>query len=324
MSAVHRKILMKNRKWLLAVFALCIFVCCNTNLFAQEISATIKADSTHIVIGDFLNVKLTVKAPKDIAVTIPVVTDTVGNMELVKTAKMDTVTNGNENIYTQTYTVSAYDSGSYHAGPLKIFTKDKNGAIDTIVSDFVFVSVTTVAVDTTKPFKPIKAPIDVPYSWQEFIPYIIGGIVLLALIAALIYFFVFRKQKVTVTEERPKPKEPAEIWANSELRKLDDEKLWQQNQVKKFYSRLSEILRMYLEYRYSWFALESTTEEISDKIDSYKISEEAKESLLFILSNADLVKFAKMNPSADVNMKAMENGFRFVELTKPNELSTEA
>lgn len=323
MNAMRKEILMKNKKWLLAVLILYFFIGCTTSSFAQETSATLKADLTHIVIGDFLNVKLTVKAPKNITVTIPVVSDTMGNMELVKTTKMDTAVNSNENIFTQTYTVSAYDSGSFHAGPLRIFTKDKNGAVDTIISDFVFISVTTVAVDTTQPVKPIKSPIPVPYSWREFIPYIVGGIILLALIAALIYFFVFRKKKVAVTEERTKPKEPADIWANRELRKLDEEKLWQQNQIKKYYSRLSEILRMYLEYRYSWFALESTTEEIIDKIDAYEISEESKKSLLFILSNADLVKFAKMTPSADVNMKVMENGFRFIELTKPNELSTE-
>lgn len=306
------------------LFLLLLCVSFIGDLSAQTVSATLKADSTHILIGDFLKLKLTVRSPKDIAVTIPVATDTIGNMELIKVGSIDTTQNGNETILSQTFTVSAYDSGKYRAGPLLIFTKSKSNSVDSLYSDFVIVSVTTVAVDTTKPIKPIKAPVSVPYSLNEFIPYIIGGLVLLAIIAAVVYYLVFRrKKKETVTAERTKPKEPAHIWAKRELEKLDEEKLWQHDEQKKYYSRLSDIIRMYLEYRYNWFAQESTTEEIFKDISSYNLAEEAKEKLHFILSNADLVKFAKQTPLPDVNIKSMENAFQFIELTKQTEVLQE-
>ena len=204
-----------------------------------------------------------------------------------------------------------------------ILSKNKSGTIDTVLSDYVFVRVTTVAVDTTKAIKPIKAPLDVPYSWNEFIPYIVGGIVLLLLIIAAIYFFRRSKKKKPIVVERPKPKEPAHIWARKELKILEEEKRWQHDEIKIYYSRLSDILRLYLEYRYNWFALESTTEEIIDNISSYSISEEAKGKLMMILEQADLVKFAKMTPLPDINIKAMENGFRFIDLTEQAEIKTE-
>ncbi len=292
-------------------------------LSAQIISVTLKADSNHIVIGDFLNVKLTVKFPKEEVVTMPSVFDSVGTMELVKSSKIDTTISGDTKIFSQTFTVSAYDSGNFRAGPLTILSKNKSGIIDTIISDYVFVRVATVAVDTTKPIKPIKEPLGVPYSWKEFIPYIIGGIVLLVLIIAFTYFIMRRKNKKPIVVERPKPKEPAHIWARKELKTLEEEKLWQHNEIKMYYSRLTDILRLYLEYRYNWFALESTTEEIIENISSYHISEDAKEKLLMILEQGDFVKFAKMTPLPDVNMKVMENSYSFIDLTEQTEIKTD-
>jgi hypothetical protein len=71
-----------------------------------------------------------------------------------------------------------------------------------------------------------------------------------------------REENTVVEIARPKPVEPAHVWALAELKKLNSEKLWQKDEHKKYYSRLSEIIRSYLEYRYDVLALESTTDEI--------------------------------------------------------------
>ena len=141
---------------------------------AQDVTATLKADSNHIVIGDFLRVKLSVKFPKEFTVLMPSAVDSVGNMEVVKNSKIDTVISGNFKTLSQTYTLSAYDSGKYHAGPQKIIFTNKSGISDSIFTDSVLVAVTTLPVDTTRAFKPIKKPVDIPYTLSEFLPYIIG------------------------------------------------------------------------------------------------------------------------------------------------------
>ena len=310
------------------LFAQIIFFCSllfisSEKSTAQNISAAFIADSTHIIIGDFLKVKLTIKSPKEVAVTMPSVFDTVGTMELVKSSKIDTTINGDTRTFSQTFTVSAYDSGNFRAGPLMVLSKNKSGIIDTILSDFVSIRVETVAVDTTKPIKPIKSPIDVPYKLNEFLPYIIGGFVLILILIIATYFILKRKKKKPVLSERPKPKEPANLWARKELKLLEEEKLWQKDETKLYYSRLTDILRLYLEYNYSWFALESTTEEIIENISSYTDSKEAKENLNSILQQSDLVKFAKMTPLPDVNKKVIENAYRFIDLTEKEEIKQE-
>lgn len=284
---------------------------------AQEVSATLKADSSHILIGDFLNVKLTIRSSSDVTVTMPTVADTVGNLELVKASKIDTAVDGNFKTLTQTFTVSAYDSGNYHAGPLRVLFKTKNGISDTLLSDSVLITVATLPVDTSKAFKAIKNPIEVPYTLAEFVPVLGGGILLVAILIAIIYYIrQRRKNRKPKIIERPKPKDPPHVWARRELKKLEEEKLWQKDEIKNYYSRLTDILRLYLEYRYNWFALESTTEKIKEDIDAYKIEAEAKQNLLTVLNEGDLVKFAKHIPMPDSNVKMMEKAYRLIDLTE--------
>ncbi|MEO6168380.1 MAG: hypothetical protein ABIO46_15140 [Chitinophagales bacterium] len=290
---------------------------------AQEIAIEFKADSSHIVIGDYLNVKLTARVPNELTVVMPPVANTVGNMELLNASEIDTAVSSGYKTFTQTYTLSAYDSGTYRAGPQKIIFKDNSGTADTVFSDSILISVTTLPVDTAKAFKAIKAPIDVPYTLNEFLPYIIGGIILLAIIAAVAYYVRRRKNQKPKVIQRPKPKDPPHVWARRELKKLEDEKLWQKDESKMYYSRLTDILRMYLEYRYGWFALESTTEKIGEDIERYGMSEDAKKNLLLILNEGDLVKFAKHVPMPDLNVRVMERAYSFIELTEQKEVVQE-
>jgi hypothetical protein len=284
-----------------------------------QVSAILRADSTHIQIGDHLNIRLTVKQPNNFAVPFPLIIDTLGNMELVSASKVDTIIDAGNKSLSQLYTVSAYDSGEFHAGPVKVFFKNSNGELDSTLSNDIPVTVNTLNVDTTKPFKAIKAPLDVPYSWREFIYYIIGAVLLLiAIIAGIILWKKYKKQKPAIVE-RPRPKDPAHIWARKELKKLEEEKLWQKDEVKLYYSRLTDILRLYLEFRYNWLALESTTEEIQAEIENYNLKEKAKENLLVTLRTADLVKFAKMLPGPEENIRAMESAYKFIDFTEPKE-----
>jgi len=284
------------------------------------VSATLTADSTHILIGDHLNVKLVLKHPASLKMAMPVVKDSVGNMEFIAASKIDTVSEPTIQTFTQAYTISAFDSGQFHAGPIMIPYTNSTGKADTLYSNSVLIDVNTLPVDTMRPFKPIKGPLAVPYTWQEFILYIIAAwLAIFLIVIGVLLYKRYAKKKLQETNARPVPKDPAHIWARKELKKLEDEKLWQKDQVKLYYSRLTDILRLYLEYRFNWLALESTTEEIEAAIDNYNMKEKGKENLLQILRAADLVKFAKLLPAPDANIKAMESAYKFIDFTEPKE-----
>ncbi len=293
-------------------------------MFAQ-VSATFKGDSAKIEIGDHLNMRFVVNAPKDFVVDFPRFDgDSIGKIDIIKKDKIDTAQLGANTIYSQNLTVSAYDEGQYFFSPIKVYFLNKaTGAVDTAYTNDWLLTVTSMQVDTSKPIKPIKAPLKVPYKLNEFTWWIIAALALI--IAAIIGFVLYRKykKKPEAVVARPKPKDPAHIWANKELRKLEQEKLWQKDEVKQYHSRLTDILRSYLEYRYDYYAMEATTEEIQQEIAKLDINLDATGKLMETLRLADYVKFAKMNPAPDQNTKSLQNAFAFVEQTKQKVETTE-
>ncbi|MFN8287230.1 MAG: hypothetical protein U0V74_10775 [Chitinophagales bacterium] len=297
--------------------ALCCVVL-GFQLNAQSISATFVSDSTSVEIGEHVPVKFNLRFSGGIQPQLPQWRDTIGELEIVKTGKLDTFDNGKSTVLSQNYILTAFDSGEYHTGVKTVYYKTASGRLDSVLSNDLMLEVSTVAVDTAKPIKQIKAPLQQPYTWDEFLYYYIAGGILLALIIALIFYLRWRNRR-PAPEERPKPKEPAHIWARAELKKLEEEKLWQKDETKRYYTRLTEILRLYIEFRYGYYAMESTTAEIEAQIQTYHVKRIAQEKLLAILNQADLVKFAKLLPPPDENIKNMERAYAFVELTEPKE-----
>ena len=289
------------------------FISVNAN---AQVAAGFYFDSTRILIGDPLGVKLSIKQTEGTTVQYPIFKDTLGDFEIIESYKIDTAKVGSEMLFTQRFTVSAYDSGLYSILPQKIyFTKD--GLLDSTYTDVQFVEVNTLPVDTSKPIKPIKGPLDVKLKLSDYLPYIIGALV--ALLLALLGWWLYRryKKKNIAVPQKEKPKEPAHIWAMKELQKLEQEKVWQKEEVKVYYTRLTDILRMYLEYPFDVLAMESTTDEIRAMILRDEVPEDAQLKLLEILKLADLVKFAKMTPLTDEHYKCLVASREFVKATTP-------
>ena len=71
------------------------------------------------------------------------------------------------------------------------------------------------------------------------------------------WFIIKRKKKPVPIDE--KYLLAPHVWAFKELEKLEKEKVWQQN-IKEYYSRLTDVARTYIELRYKVPAMEKTTE----------------------------------------------------------------
>lgn len=105
--------------------------------------------------------------------------------------------------------------------------------------------------------------------------------------------------------------------ATGQLKKLEQEKLWQKGEVKKYHSEISDIIRIYLERQFNFPAMEQTTDEILFSVNKYEEIRGWDYLLKQILTTADLVKFAKYQPLPDENSLSLKNAFEFVEKTKP-------
>lgn len=284
---------------------------------AQTLSVKAEIDTAAIKIGEQAHIRLsaffTQGTEKQIA--WPQIKDTItSTIEVVSKSKIDThtVASGHK-IYSQEITVTSFDSG-YHAMPPFVFSV-KGDSTDAAETEPLLLEVITVPVDTTKAIKDIKGPIDAPFSWREAIPYIIGAVILVAIIFFIIYLIRRSRRKVTKVEE-PVPTKDPDVIALEQIEMLEQEKLWQSGKIKEYYIRLSDIMRIYTEQRYHIPAMEQTSDELLQSLRSL-IDDAQRSKLRQILLLSDLVKFAKELPIGTENEISLKNAKDFIHETKP-------
>jgi hypothetical protein len=113
------------------------------------------------------------------------------------------------------------------------------------------------------------------------------------------------------------PEIPPDILALKKLDDLEAKRLWQQGEIKMFYSNATEIVREYFEHRYGIMALEMTTGEVMRQLRACVMSREVHTSIEEYLSHADLVKFAKYRPDIKENEDTIPQARTIIENTKP-------
>lgn len=311
-------------KWLMSLM---IGFCFVANANAQ-VSVEVRMDTSMLWIGDQTKVHLRATFPENAMVGMPVFSDTIiDKLEILNISDIDTTFRDNMYTISQEYLVTSFDSGWYAIPPLDFVVGLKaENRIDTLQSAPVYFGVLTMPLDTTNrdAITDIKAPIDAPVTFREVFPFVgIGlGVIVLALLIYVLYMKFAKKQPVFIKKE--KPKEPAHIIAFRNLDALKDEKLWQKGLVKEYYSRLTEVIRVYIEDRWGILAMESTTDEILRDLKPVDDIDKALKNLLHeTLVNADFVKFAKAQPLADENEKSITFAYDFIAKTKVVEVLRE-
>ncbi|QGY42404.1 hypothetical protein GM418_01660 [Maribellus comscasis] len=317
---------MKLRIKILFFFMLLIFISGLTN--AQQIKATASLDSANILIGDQVKLFLEIDHPKNVKVEFPQLPDTIQSLiEVLERSKVDTFEMDSEELMKQiqSYTITSFDSGSYRIPPYW-FTFEMDGLVDSVPSNGVTLNVYSMTVDTTKGPTDIKMPYGAPLSLKEVIPYILGVILIGAIIFLVLYSIKRKKKNKPIFTRPQKPKEPAHVVALRELDRIKNEKLWQKDKTKQYYSEVTDTLREYIEDRFEISAMEQTTDEILTSFRNRKglLGEKSFNNLSQILSLADLVKFAKYKPLPDDDNMTLVNSYFFINDTKKEEPKKEA
>jgi len=316
---------MQNKIKIIGLIVFLIVLLQSSNQAFGQVSVNVKMDTNMLLIGDQTNITLEATFPDSLNVNMPIFSDTIiDKLEILNISDIDTINENNIIKITQEYLVTSFDSGWYAIPPINFAVNFPTAnRTDTLQSAPLYFGVITMALDTANPnaIADIKAPIGAPVTFKEVLPFAgIGlGVLLLALLLYILYIKYIKKEPVFI--KKVKPKEPAHIIAYRDLDKLQKEKLWQKGLVKEFYSRLTEVIRVYIENRFEILAMESTTDEI---IDAFKtnsdIDKELKDSLFDTLVRADFVKFAKASPLSDENEQSFNFAYKFVEKTKPVEI----
>lgn len=295
------------------VFASVLF---SHNSFAQNDGEIIrvKLDTNVIVIGDQINLQLSVEQSKEVKIGFPVFSDSIVNgVEIIKQTPQDTTALENGVIKVdKNYTITSFDAGVYKLKPFEFQVFDNVTRV--LRTDTLLLGVKTMQIDTTKGNFDIVMPIQTPVSFAEIAPWLLGGLLVLALIVFLIWYFRFR-QKDEPLFAISKPIEPAHVIALKKLDEIKQQKLWQGGKVKQFHSDLTDTIRTYLDERYNMSTQESTTDEILQAVKSVEVNNKWHANLREILERADLAKFAKFQPLPNENEQSLKYAYQIIEST---------
>lgn len=296
-----------------------LFVLMNSvSTLNAQVAASAKIDRSEVLIGEPVNIELRLSQPRNTHVSWPGETDSIGGLEILSLTPVDTAytTDSTSLILTQRLAIAVYDSGRYTIPPFVFkYTAGQDKTIKSFETDALQFSAQLVKVDTTQAIRDIRPIREVPYDWT-LIAILIFSAIILGWAGYKIYNKYFKYRKVVpVAEKVTEVFIPAHEKALAALKALDDEKQWQNGNVKYYHTALTDILRSYMEDRWNINAMELTSDEILRHGFILLSGEQEKEKLRRILLTADLVKFAKAQPLAAEHTQSMQDAIDFIRLT---------
>ncbi len=288
--------------------------------FAPQVRAWLSPDS--VAIGDLL--ELIIEVDKDVAQDVAFPDFDFSEqplLELVGEPHYDTMeAEGRLMTLRRSYKMRSFDEGIYDMGRISVLVGERN-VVDTLSSpNELQLLVTTFLIDSTShgpfDFKPVY---DMPFIFGEISGYVLWCIIGLILLAAVVYGIL----RLMAHLGRPVmglfqdlPPLPPHVEAFKELDRLYDEKLWQVGEYKSYYSRLTDILRNYINGRYGVSAISMSTDEIITALRVLELPTRCEMEVQALLRDADLVKFAKAEISAAENEAYFGAARDFVEQTR--------
>ncbi|MDR1847516.1 MAG: hypothetical protein LBR17_05310 [Bacteroidales bacterium] len=285
-----------------------------TGLQAQNVKTT--TDKSKIFIGERLT--LTFKVPVRGEILSPPLWNN-DSLEMLAISHSITTENGKDTaVFKAVFT--SFSEGERYIPSLTVIDLDSVTKKETKYhTDSVLLNVAFYPVDTAKiEPKDIKPIMKEPFSISEILP-LIWLLLILAAAGFGLYFLIRhlkgRKRHIPLIMPKPEPLEPADVRA---LRALDDLKqkgLPQQGQKKRYYSEMTDILRNFLMEGFGIYAMEMTSSEIIFALQQQVntvTDEENLARLRYILTTADLVKFAKHEPDTMVDDKCIAMSREFV------------
>lgn len=288
-------------------------------MMAQD-AAPVQAalDPLRIRIGEHAVISLSARADGPV-LQWPAIGDTLtGHIEVIGITEPDTVELDGMGSpaavrVVRRITITSFDTGYWAVPPFEFKVGGRAAETEPLL-----LRVDGFAVDEGAVPADIKPIVRLPFSpiwWARQHWQWIAGAAALAALAAAIVLLVRRKRKPKAPEQAEAAPVPLHERVLAELDALDQERLWQQGQHKAYQSRLTDLLRGYIEERFQVPALERTTDELMHELRVSPLSTDQQTVLGNMLRAADLVKFAKALPGPQENEQLMASARRFILAT---------
>jgi len=275
-----------------------------------------RADKTEAHVGDPIRISIVAVAKSAIPVNLPGALD-LGPFSMLSREEGPVQNLGDGRVKREfTLSVAAYEPGEAQLPAIEVTYLGARGDVKTVRTEPVAIKIASVIANEPEPaLKEGTTPVSVLE--ENRVPLYVGGGVLAAALGALISFFIVRKLRLRPGERPGPPPRPAHEIALERLDRLGAYGFIENADNRPFYFAVSEIIRDYLGGRYGFDSLEMTTDELGDELQRRAGRELFLTEVKGWLAACDLVKFAKVSPSAAEARGTLESAIRIVTTSRP-------
>jgi len=244
----------------------------------------------------------------------------VPGVEVLGDTKADTSDIDGMMRVSKTFTLTSFDERLYAIPGMKVKVDGKSYS-----SNQLALKVLTCDVDTLHPeqFFPPKDVQDNPFLWAEWsTPFWLSIVVMLLTLAFGYLVLRLKQNKPIITRIRVVKRIPAHQKALDEMSRLKTEHYNTADEQKEYYTQLTDTLRKYIRERFGFNAMEMTSSEIMEHLQSTGDDTMINE-LRELFNTADLVKFAKYSSLLGEKDMNLVKAINFIDQTKRDEQPTE-
>ena len=299
------------------------------SLFGQKLESKVSEKS--LLIGQPVTVIYSIETAKSDALVFTPKEDEIEALSITETGSLSSegilfeimskfkdtffITNDQKKWIGQ-YTVTAWDSGMFLIAGPSIAINDSNYVFPDISLTYYL----SDPIDGVDLYDIRENYADVPPNPFSLISFLKSNWWWLALIilAPLMYWVYIKNKKRRLLdddeEERPISLKQRTLIA---IEGLEEARLWEDGRLKDHFVELSYILRSYLTSRYDISLLEKTTYEATLILTQKGLEKETIDVIMRILSQSDMVKFAKSEPDAIAILRVSTLAKQVVAETSP-------
>ena len=273
--------------------------------WAQRVQVEQKIDSVSILIGQQAHLSLQVTAPQGARLQWPklhIPGQLLPGVEVLSVEKKSPVIVDGMSVEQRVYTLTSFHERLYALPPLVVRVNGKSyqGAA-------LALKVLTVPVDTLHPnkFFPPEDVQDNPFSWNDW-----QVIFWLSLV-----FICLKRNRPIIAHVRIVKRIPAHRKALHAIDEIKAKQLVNSEDQKSYYTQLTDAVRLYIQERFGFNAMEMTSNEIIARLQQAN-DQKGLEELRELFRTADLVKFAKYSALINENDLNLLHAAKFIDETK--------
>jgi hypothetical protein len=242
---------------------------------------------------------------------------------LEKKASVEASPDGLAQTFTFELRLLCFETGMHDIGPIRVRVTGANGELTTLESDTRAIEIQSLLANEPDPqLKPPTEPVVIEQDDYRLL-IALGALGILGLGALLGWLLMRWWSRRARPEPAPPPPPPPWETALAELREhaARREGAITEGKTEQWVDAVSDSVRGYLGHRFGFHGLESTTDEIAERLARAESLSIAPEEAVDFLAQCDLVKFARASLADEASRSLIDDAIGLVERTRPVDTS---